>query len=87
MLGITFSFAPFQYNVQKAEQGIEESNAYEEMTFFSEEDADESDEIQCSKNISEKAAKLMVSHMIQTLSQSLPFEIRTSRDWTEKMAR
>lgn len=48
-----------KYDVQEAEQGSEESNAYEEVEFFSKEDADESDDIQNSRNISEKAAKLM----------------------------
>lgn len=41
------------------EQGIEESNAYEEVENFSEEGADQSDEIQCVRNNTEKAEKLM----------------------------
>ena len=46
--------------MQEAEQGVEESNAYEEVEIFSEEGADKSDEIQSARNISEEAAKLMV---------------------------
>jgi interleukin-1 receptor-associated kinase 1 len=57
---ITLYFAPFQYDVHESEQGIEESNAYEEAEIFPDEDTDESDEIQSSRNISEKTAKLMV---------------------------
>lgn len=47
-----------KYDVQEAEQGSEESNA-REVEFYSKEGADESDEIQSPRNISEKAAKLM----------------------------
>ncbi|KAM0884220.1 hypothetical protein ACQ4PT_031136 [Festuca glaucescens] len=46
-------------DVHESEQGTEESNAYEEAEIFLEEDTDESDEIQSSRNISEKTAKLM----------------------------
>ena len=47
--------------MQEAEQGVEESNAYEEeVEIFSEDGADKSDEIQSARNISEEAAKLMV---------------------------
>jgi hypothetical protein len=49
---ITLYFAPFQYDVHESEQGIEESNAYEEAEIFPDEDTDESDEIQSSRNIS-----------------------------------
>ncbi|KAM3224521.1 hypothetical protein ACQJBY_057732 [Aegilops geniculata] len=46
-------------SAKEAEQGVEESNAYEEVEIFSEEGADKSDEIQSARNISEEAAKLM----------------------------
>ncbi|CAL5065552.1 unnamed protein product [Urochloa decumbens] len=43
------------------EQGTEESIASEEMESFGEEDADQSDEIQSFRNITEKAEKIMVT--------------------------
>lgn len=51
---------PFQYNVQEAGQGIEESNANEEVGTNSGEGADQSDEIQSFRNICEESEKLMV---------------------------
>jgi hypothetical protein len=48
--------------VQQAEQGNEESNAYvEEVEVFPEEGADQSDEIQSCRNVTQEAAKLMVT--------------------------
>lgn len=42
------------------EQGTEESIASDQMENFAEEDADQSDEIQSFRNITEKAEKIMV---------------------------
>lgn len=58
--------------MQEAEHSIEESNAYEEeVENKSEEDADQSDEIQSSRNITGEAAKLMVKVTRHNLCHSL----------------
>ena len=51
------------------EQGTEESIASDEMENSSEEDADQSDEIQSFRNITEKAEKIMVRIKRQNLPQ------------------
>jgi len=51
------------------EQGTEESIASDEMENSSEEDADQSDEIQSFRNITEKAEKIMVRIKRQNLRQ------------------
>ena len=52
------------------EQGTEESIASDEMENSSEEDADQSDEIQSFRNITEKAEKIMVRIKRQNLPQT-----------------
>ena len=51
---------PFQYDAHEAGQGIEESDAYEEVSTNSGEGAHQSDEIQSSKNICQESEKLTV---------------------------
>ena len=52
------------------EQGTEESIASDEMENSAEEDADQSDEIQSFRNITEKAEKIMVRIKRQNLPQT-----------------
>jgi hypothetical protein len=64
------------------EQGTEESIASEDMESFPEEDADQSDEIQSFRNITEKAAKIMVRIKQHNLPQIPPLKPEPERPYS-----